>query len=94
MPSTQLPQGIPRTAIVEAVDPPSTRIRFDGGWFSLSRSRSTRSSSCMLYPDADADADDGPAETGPLDTADTDAGSDVAVLLFRRGPPGAFGSLT
>jgi hypothetical protein len=48
----------------------------------------------MLYPDADAlaGADDGPADTGPLDTAE--AGSDAAALLFRRGPPGAFGSLT
>jgi hypothetical protein len=52
----------------------------------------------MLYPDADAladadaGADDGPADTGPLDTAE--AGSEAAALPFRRGPPGAFGSLT
>ena len=46
----------------------------------------------MLYPDADADADDGPADTGPLETVD--AGSDAVALGFRRGPPGAFGSLT
>ena len=87
-------QGIPRTATAEAVDPPSTRIRFDGGWFSTrslshSLSRSARSSSCILYPDAD---DDGPAEIGPFDIAEV--GSDAAALPFRRGPPGAFGSLT
>jgi hypothetical protein len=46
----------------------------------------------MLYPDAETDADDGPADTCPPDMAD--AGSDAAVLLFRRGPPGPFGSFT
>lgn len=28
---TERPQGMPRTGTGEAVDPPSTRIRFDGG---------------------------------------------------------------
>lgn len=44
----------------------------------------------MWYPDADADPDDGPADTGPLDTVDV--GSDAVALGFRRDPP--LGSLT
>jgi hypothetical protein len=44
----------------------------------------------MTYPlaVADADADDDPADTGPLDTLG--AGWDAAMLVFRRGPPDAF----
>jgi len=42
--------------------------------------------------DADVEADDAPADTGPFEIAE--AGSDAAVLPFRRGPPGALGSLT
>jgi len=43
----------------------------------------------MTYPDADADADDDPADTGPLDTVG--AGSDAVVAVFHRGPPDVFG---